>query len=454
MSPAGVPQKLGKYEVRSVVGQGAMGIVYEGYDPDIRRRVALKVLHEHLVNTPEGKELQARFRREAQAAAQCFHPNIVTVFELGHEGARDFIAMEYVQGEELKYFIDSGYHFSREEIHLIVSEVLRGLAAAHEQGVVHRDIKPANIILLDNGRVKIADFGVARLDDSDLTLAGNMVGTPSYMSPEGLRAEAVDFRADLYSTAMVLLELLTGSKPSPHSLYEKGITHFVDSVLSETPGCDLPGDLQAVIRQGLAADREQRFSSAAAFIQALEATLADTPPADETLVSLSQTVIARKHSREAARPAIPEWDSSLLKALEEGLASYIGPFAGVLVKRASSSTTTPQQLVDSLAGQLEDEQERNEFIRRARRCIDDSGVAVQSGSGQAAPLSERFSVDDRQRLVRELAFHIGPIARPLVTQALQRHTAVEACFRELLEQIPEEQDRDALLRQFISGFPL
>ena len=192
-----LPQRIGKYHVKSLLGQGAMGIVYLAHDPDIDRSVAIKVLHPQYDDPAEGRAMQDRFRREAQAAARCLHSNIVAVFDLGVDAGRNYIVMEYVRGEALRYFLKNDYRFSLGESLHIIAQVLEGLAVAHRFGVVHRDIKPANIILLDSGAVKVADFGVARVAGSDLTLDGNMIGTPSYMSPEGLRGQTVDQRADL-----------------------------------------------------------------------------------------------------------------------------------------------------------------------------------------------------------------------------------------------------------------
>ncbi len=208
----GAPPRLGKYEVRALLGQGAMGQVYLCHDPVIDRQVAVKILHPHILTDRNAEEIRARFRREARAAARCQHPNIVTVHDVGEHDGRDFIVMEYVQGEELRFFLDRGEQLGDAERLYIVKEVLEALEFAHARGVVHRDIKPANIILMDDGGVKVADFGVAHIDRSDLTQAGSIMGTPTYMAPEGLRGEPVGPAGDLYSVGMVLFELVTGRR--------------------------------------------------------------------------------------------------------------------------------------------------------------------------------------------------------------------------------------------------
>ncbi|HHH45674.1 MAG TPA: serine/threonine protein kinase, partial [Thiotrichales bacterium] len=213
------PARFGKYEVCALLGQGAMGQVYLCHDPVIDRQVAVKILHPHILADRHADEMRNRFRREARAAARCQHPNIVTVYDVGDHEGRDYIVMEYVQGEELRFFLERGERLGDAERLYIVREVLEALGFAHARGVVHRDVKPANIILTDEGGVKVADFGVARIDRSDLTQAGSLMGTPTYMAPEGLRGEPVGPSGDLYSVGMVLFELVTGRRPAPEHIH-------------------------------------------------------------------------------------------------------------------------------------------------------------------------------------------------------------------------------------------
>ncbi|MCJ8297215.1 MAG: serine/threonine protein kinase, partial [Colwellia sp.] len=275
------PSSFGKYQVEKVLGQGAMGVVYQGFDPVIERTVAIKVLHEHHLAGEHGEELSLRFKREAQAAARCLHRNIVAVFDYGHADNQDYIVMEYIEGEELSQFLRSEEKLSTDEAVFITLSVLRALTAAHQFNIVHRDIKPANIILLNDGEVKVADFGVALLDKSDLTLAGNMVGTPNYMSPEGLRGETVTEQADLYSTGMVLLEMLTGARLSPQQLYTMPIADFIVSIFEQHSHISLP--LQKVILKALAPLLTDRYLSAKAFIEGLESLASLEAQADATI---------------------------------------------------------------------------------------------------------------------------------------------------------------------------
>ncbi|MGD2117602.1 MAG: serine/threonine-protein kinase [Chromatiales bacterium] len=446
--PTQLPKKLGKYEVRSILGQGAMGVVYQGFDPDIERTVAIKILHPHLIDTTEGDSFRQRFRREAQAAAKCFHPNIVAVFDLGQDSGRDFIVMEYIQGEELKYFLDSGNQFSRNEAALIVTEVLKALASAHAQGVVHRDIKPANIILLDDGSVKVADFGVARLDQSELTLAGNMVGTPSYMCPEGLRGEQVDSRADIYSTGMVLFELLTRRKPHPQELYSQSIEQFIDKVFAEHEGEIIPIELQQLLRQALASDAGKRFASANDFASAINRLIADPDNGGQSAIEqLSETVVSQRPLIKPETPTHFEWSQDVLKELEHGLASYVGPLASVLVRRSSTANTTPEALVSSLAEHIADPQEKQQFLSKAKRCIRaDSTHDTATTTAAHSTLADTMTAEQLEELSRKFAFFVGPLARRVVNKYASQYTDMHQLCQQLADQIADEKEREAFLR--------
>ncbi|WP_054774955.1 serine/threonine-protein kinase [Methylogaea oryzae] len=208
---------LGKYQVVRELGRGASGIVYEGYDPVLERRVALKTIRKDLLQAGSRENVEhvlQRFRREALAAARLQHPNIVMAYDYAEAGDTVFIAMELVRGKELKSYFAQKHRFDLNTALGIMFQLLDGLAYSHRHNVVHRDIKPSNIILIDgSGQVKIADFGVARVDTSELTQAGDIMGTPTHMAPEQLLGRTVDGRADLFSAGVVLYELLTGELP-------------------------------------------------------------------------------------------------------------------------------------------------------------------------------------------------------------------------------------------------
>jgi len=447
-----IPEKLGKYQIKSVIGQGAMGVVYQAFDPDIERNVAIKVLHAHHCAGEHGKDLGERFRREAQAAARCIHPNIVAIFELGRYRDQEYIVMEYVQGEELKYFLASGHRFSQDEALFVVMEVLKALAVAHAQGVVHRDIKPANIILLDSGGVKVTDFGVARLDQSDLTLAGNMVGTPNYMCPEGLRGEVVDQRADIYSTGMVLLEMLTGARITPKELYSVPIHRFIDGVFGTDRGRLIGSRLQSIVRQALSEDKTERFSSAQTFLHSLQALASDSAVVPDTIARIAQTVVNQKPLRESVPPTTgPLVSVNTLHELEHDLTSHVGPIAGILVQKSFSGVSSPDELVQSLATHISDIREREVFLTKARMVLSQDSTVLNNsstrlvesaGSGTAATnFSSTLDQAASDKLAALLAFYVGPLAPHLLKKCLAKSNSYEELCRRLASSIPTEAER-------------
>jgi predicted Ser/Thr protein kinase len=292
-----LPQKLGKYEIRAELGSGAMGVVYDGWDPGICRRVAIKTVKRDQLDRAEAGEILARFQREAQAAGRLTHPNIVGIYEFGDQpdpgggAGTAFIAMEFVNGRELKDYFDKDERFPLPEMLRIMTELLAALDHAHKHGIVHRDIKPANIILLADGTVKVADFGIARIESSNLTQAGAVLGTPSYMSPEQFMGQTVDGRSDLFSAAVILYQFLTGDKP-----FTGTVTTIMHKVLKEEPPApselnfQIPRAFDALMKKALAKRPEERFQTAQEFSAAL-ATAMKPVAAGVTLVGSSDATL-------------------------------------------------------------------------------------------------------------------------------------------------------------------
>lgn len=273
------PQKLGKYEVRRQLGRGSMGIVYEGYDPFIQRTVALKTIRKELLDQDQAQEMLARFQREAQAGGRLNHPNIVAVHDYGEDQDTAYIAMEYVEGKELKALFAENTRFTLAQIVDIMTQLLSALSYSHQHGVVHRDIKPANIIVMADGKVKITDFGIARLDSSNLTQTGLALGTPNYMSPEQFMGQHVDGRSDLFSAGVVLYQLLTGEKP----FVGESTTTIMYQVLNNTPNApsqlnvQIPAAFDGVIRKALAKRPEDRFQTGQEFLDTIKSAAAGIP---------------------------------------------------------------------------------------------------------------------------------------------------------------------------------
>ncbi len=274
-------ETLGKYEVKRSLGRGAMGTVYEGWDPIIARRVAIKTVRLPDSADPETEEALARFRREAQAAGRLTHPNIVGVFDYGETNDLAYIVMEFVDGPPLKTLLDKQERFALPDAVRVMEDVLAGLQFSHERGVVHRDIKPANVMLTSSGQAKIADFGIARIESSSMTQAGTLLGTPAYMSPEQFMGQVVDARSDIYSSGVLLYQLLTGERP-----FDGGMSAIMHKALNTEPpapsqlSVTAPPSFDPVVRRAMAKRPQDRFPSARAFAEAIRAAVTvQTEPA-------------------------------------------------------------------------------------------------------------------------------------------------------------------------------
>jgi CHASE2 domain-containing sensor protein len=254
---------LGRYELVEELGRGAMGIVYKGLDPKINRTVAIKTVHFDDVEEAMLPQVKERFFREAQAAGGLNHPNILTIYDSGEEMDVAWIAMEFLAGKGLESFCKRGNLLSWSRVLEICAKVADALDYAHKHGIVHRDVKPANIMLLENGEVKVTDFGIARVVSSSQTKTGVVLGTPSYMSPEQIAGKKVDGRSDLFSLGVVLYELLTGERPFQGDSIATIMFQITSSppppVTNFVPG--LPPIFQKLVEKALAKDPEQRFQT-------------------------------------------------------------------------------------------------------------------------------------------------------------------------------------------------
>ena len=314
-------QHLGRYDILRVLGQGAMGVVYEGRDPNLDRRVAIKTVRVVGMGTAEIAEYEQRFKIEARSAGRLQHPNIVSVYDSDKHvdamGQTAYIVMEFVQGEDLKHFLDLGKRFSLEQTAFMMSDLLSALDYAHKNKIIHRDIKPANMLLTKEGRIKLTDFGVARITDSGeaTKTSGGTVGTLKYMSPEQVAGKGVDASSDLFSAGIVLYQLLTGVRPFDG----EGYLDIVSKIVKEDPKPPshivgaLPPSLDAVVAKALAKSKLDRFADAASFAAALKSAVNN---ADLTITPSAH-----------ARPEVLEG---------------IGTFPGSLGTNSSGSTVTQE----------------------------------------------------------------------------------------------------------------
>jgi serine/threonine protein kinase len=266
-----IPSRIGRYEIRGVLGEGGMATVFEAWDPVLHRTLAVKLVDQSTLDPEAKPEVLRRFKREAQAAARLAHANVVQVYEYGEEADYCFIAMEHVSGKPLTAYLGEGLKSELHRVRDIIGQLLEALAYSHTQGVVHRDIKPGNLLVTREGTIKVTDFGIARIEASSVTQHGHMLGTPSYMSPEQYLGDTPDGRADLFATGVLLYELLTGVKP----FAGESNGQIMNKILYETPidpsrlNPLLPPGVDWVVQKALAKAPEDRFNNAREYREAL-----------------------------------------------------------------------------------------------------------------------------------------------------------------------------------------
>ncbi len=267
-------KRIGRYQIIKEIGRGATSVIYKAHDPNIKRTVALKAIYFGSRIQPE--EFKKRFKREATSAGRLKHPNIVRIYDADEDRGEPFIVMEYLEGPTLAQVIETESPLPLKRVLGIVGQIGAALDYAHQEGVIHRDIKPSNIIVLDNDRIKVTDFGLAKLASaSDLTRRGDPLGTFGYASPEQLRGQQVDGRTDIFSLGIVIYEMLTGKRP-----FEKENVHFmVSRTLDETPlnfaalSSKLPPGLREVLCKATAKDVNRRYQACAELIEDLKKCL-------------------------------------------------------------------------------------------------------------------------------------------------------------------------------------
>jgi eukaryotic-like serine/threonine-protein kinase len=270
-SSAGI--RVGRYEIVSEIGRGAMGIVYQAKDPHIDRTIALKTISFNAQNEAEDADYRERFLQEAKAVGRLSHPGIVTIFDAGEDPdtGEPYIVMEYVQGESLHSILAQEEKLTLKRALQITQEIAEALHYAHSQGVVHRDIKPANILITSDGHAKIADFGIARLNMAQATLPGEILGSPAYMAPEQLRGDGIDPRSDLFSAGVILYNMLTGFRP----FQGDSATAICYKVVNRNPiyvssfDASFPAALDRIVSKSIAKIPEERFQSGSQMADAI-----------------------------------------------------------------------------------------------------------------------------------------------------------------------------------------
>ncbi len=390
-------KKLGRYELVRVLGKGAMGLVYEGRDPNLDRRVAIKTIKVENLSSEEAAEYEIRFRTEARSAARLQHPNIVSVYDSDRDGDIAYLVMEFIQGDDLKHHLDQGVRYTLQQATGIMSDLLAALDYAHQQNIVHRDIKPANLLIEASGRIKLTDFGVARIQDSGeaTRTKGTMVGTLKYMSPEQLRGLPIDSRSDLFSAGIVLYQLLTGTRPFDGT----GDYEIIQKIVSEeaaapsTLNPQLPPAIDQLMARALSKSRDERYPTAQEFSTALQAATGSA--ADPTITPPRATPRSGESST---------WTSTVIKG-ESLVSTSSGSMSGV----PGSTVTQEVELV--YWKEIKDSVEIDEFQdfllkfpagiyadlarRRIRRLKNPGGEpgGSQSGIGASTRLTEAALLD-------------------------------------------------------------
>lgn len=459
------PHKLGKYPITGVLGEGAMGVVYQGFDPVIKRPVALKTIHRDLIagDDVSGSSAAARFRNEAQAVGRLSHPGIVAIYEYGEEDTTAFIAMELVEGRSLSSILASTPRLPETDVLSIMDQLLDALDCAHRYGVWHRDIKPANLLITAGGRLKVTDFGIARIESQQLTQVTATIGTPGYMAPEQYVGNRIDHRVDLFAAGVLLYRLLSGEPPfigTPEAVMYQ-ILNRDPPVPSSLPNSRTHPFYDAIVAKALARDADERFASASAFREALAHRTHALPrhASDETVIAApmppkpaaAATPIASgppTHPSNASMP--PEgWNPDTLLQFERALASFVGPMARVLVRRAAREHADLSDLAHALASQLEGDAERTMFFQKLEKTGPSLRGTAALSSGTPPPQATPASAlpvrpETIERAKQLLAQHMGPIAGIVVKKAVAKADGDERFIALVLEQVADEAEREKL----------
>ena len=483
---AATPSRIGPYRVRGVIGSGAMGMVYLAHDPAIDRLVAIKTIHRRLLESRDDEpNVAARFRVEAKAAGRLTHRNIVPVYQYGEEDDCAYIVMEYVAGRNLRDYIQAPRRLEVSHVLCLMLQLLDGLHYAHERGIVHRDIKPANLLIADDGRLKITDFGIARTESSNLTRASSVIGSPGYIAPEQYTDRNVDRRVDVFSAGVLLYQMLSGSTPFSGTdqaimykiVYEphKPLSQVVNDIALE------PFD--AVLDRALAKDPAQRYASAMAMRTALTALATQAPPdvlpADIVLAPRHEgleATLAVEPERDphgacegpdarsvASPPSSPSmspnpskapsgtgpssvpvptgWDTAALAAVERELAQHVGPVARVLVRRAARGLTSLAAVRQAVAASIADFEARERFLAGAGAPRTNPAVSIAARKFQTtqvdgeAPGGVPMREGDVDRATAALLSALGPIARVVAKRCAAQSGTREQFVARVLDQL-------------------
>ena len=461
------PEQLGKYTIKTLLGEGAMGVVYKAFDPSIGRLVAIKTIRQALSQDRHAEtSLADRFRNEARAVGRLTHPGIVAIYELGQDGDNAFIAMEYVEGRDLAQILAGTPVLPEPEVLQVIRQLLDALECAHRQGVWHRDIKPANLIISAAGQLKVTDFGIARIESAALTKVSSVIGTPGYMAPEQYTGDSIDHRVDIFAAGVLLYRMLCGQAPfsGTAEAVMYGILAKEPAPLGQFVAADIASFYTPILARALAKDPAQRFPTAAAFRDALDgrAPPARTSPGGTVIMAQPGNMPAGQltpgaggQSLTSMPTALTHWEDATLARVQVALTRFMGPMAKVQVRQAARKCANLPDLVDALAQDIPSPQDRSKFLEllqehtgvrsRSTALTDIGSFAAQAqATGLTvvpAPLVERAT-----EVMTKL---MGPIAKIVVKRAAARAQSPQQFLALLAQELPEGPKRAALITELL-----
>lgn len=484
MATLKVPERLGKYPITGVIGRGAMGIVFKGYDPVIKRPVAIKTIRKELLEDDEpgsvsvsavsghyaSDTLSSRFQREAQAAGALNHPGIVSVYEYGEDANYAFIAMELVEGNNLRDYIANGTNFDEQDTVSIMSQLLDALHYAHCATVWHRDIKPANIMVMSNGRIKLTDFGIARLESADRTRTNVIMGTPGYIAPELYLGGQVDHRMDIFAAGVVFYQLLARKSPfrgGPEAIMHDVCYHDPEPASKADPAHRW-AQYDAIVARAIAKAPGDRFQGAGDFRTAILDAYAQ-PVAN----TISEATIVTHRSKSAfadsGTPSLPKtfsvsnpssgppptgWSGVVLAGVEVEIAKYVGPVGKVLVRRAARENKDLESLVGALMPAIDDPKERSAFARAVlgKPMTTPLRGAPRASEGTPVPgpgtrPGDVLSAAELEHATRLLIGYIGPIGKVVAKRAAREGVSRREFFAAVAAHFDSDATRERFMRE-------
>jgi serine/threonine-protein kinase len=479
------PQTLGKYEILDLLGVGGMGSVYRARDRVLDRVVAIKLLHPALAPSPGSEDHRVRFLNEARAVARLNHPNIVSLFDFSDaDPMGTFFAMEYVEGCTVADIVEETTQVRLGYALPLIRQLLNGLDFAHANGVIHRDIKPSNLLVSEDHRLKISDFGIATVGLARQTLTGMMMGTPTYMAPERYRGDQLDARCDVYSAAVVLYELLTGRR-----LFSGALTEVIYQVCHVEPDPAsrvepaVPSLIDPVLAKGLAKDPGARYQTAGEFAAEIALVTAELGVAQRpdpkgaagrasvaegeqpalNLGSVPTALVTKRVVRVDASPSPapdsalqrtgppPGWTADTLGVIERHLTPIVGPMARIMIKRAAALTQDWDTLCADIGKHLHSEEERTRFLQGVGRTPRTGSAAASSESPRLGAAVTNppclIAPEVLDRATQVMLRYIGPIATVLVKKIAPNCSDAEELHRRLAERIADERERTRCLTE-------